>query len=54
MMSAPLDTTGLNTRRAYAVSRDGKRFPVIAPGTDRDTPSLPLTIVVNWLSATPT
>ena len=65
IMAAPIDPThelqagipeilfstgaAIAARRQYAVSRDGKRFLVIAP--ERNPTAAPLTVVVNWLAA---
>jgi hypothetical protein len=39
----------VQSRQQYAVSRDGKRFIVIAP--EQNPSDSPLTVVVNWLAA---
>jgi Tol biopolymer transport system component/tRNA A-37 threonylcarbamoyl transferase component Bud32 len=37
-----------NDRRTFAVTRDGKRFLLIVPETGQ--PTIPVTVVVNWLT----
>src|SRR5262249_28033810 len=41
-----------NSRRQYAVAKDGQRFLLIRPqGTDQSATPQPLTVVVNWLAS---